>query len=284
MTLEVEGVAQAERAIAEAFSAGASGLEEHAASGTGILVLSVYAPQTRAAAVREALQAALGPQLCLGPDQVLEPVDWSNAWREDLRPLVISPRLLVCPVSLQVKTAEGQQRLWIEYGQAFGTGRHASTRLALELLDGCLPALPQARLLDVGTGSGILAIAALLLGATSAIGFDLDLLAAPAAHRNARRNRVETRLGLFTGPLAALSPGVRGFDVVCANLLRSELLPLLPPLAACVRRGGHAVFSGLLASEEAGLVAQLEAHGLRPIAARYAEDGGERWLGLLTQR
>ena len=121
--------------------------------------------------------------------------------------------------------------LEIDPGQAFGTGGHASTRLALELL-AALPeeAVHGARVLDVGCGTGVLALSALALGAASAVAHDLDPLATRATQENALRNGLAGPLSVFTGPVAALGGDL--FSLVLLNMIRSELLPLLPAVRA----------------------------------------------------
>jgi ribosomal protein L11 methyltransferase len=247
-------------------------------------MLLLYAPAAAAAAVVRAVRAAL-----LAPERVAEPepveeVDWSQAWRTGLGVLSISPRLRVRPSFAEEPPAPGQAELVIDPGQAFGTGGHASTRLALEWVAELAPRLaPGARVLDVGTGSGVLALAALRLSEARAVGLDLDPLATEAAAENARRNGLAARLDLVRGSVAALAAA--GFDLVLANLLRSEALPLLAGLAARTRPGGHAVFSGLLAGEGEEFRRALAAAGLHTQGERRQLDpSGESWLALLTAR
>lgn len=278
--------ALAERAAAEAFAAGASGLEERGGEGdAGGTELLVYAPAAEAPAVAAAL-AALAAESAAGALRVLAPEaapdeDWSVRWREGLGIVRISPRLAVRPPFVP-DTGE-PPALVIDPGQAFGTGGHASTRLALGLLDGLHAQLPGARVLDAGTGSGVLVLAALALGAAEGVGFDLDAVAVREARSNAERNGLGARLRLFAGGIDALR--APPFDVVVANLLRSELLPILPQLAAATREGGCAVLSGLLASERAAVERALDECGLAVADAREeADPAGDVWLGLVTRR
>jgi ribosomal protein L11 methyltransferase len=197
---------------------------------------------------------------------------------------VISPRLAIRPPFASLPAVPGQQVLLLDPGQAFGTGAHASTRLILELLCGpLLSALPGARVLDAGVGSGVLALSALLLGAEQAIGFDLDRLAALEARAHARRNGLEGRLLAFTGPATALA--AQPFDLVLANLLRRELEPILPQLGDRLAARGRLVLSGLLEEDEPALRPQLERHSLVVVDERRRRDeAGDTWLALTVCR
>jgi ribosomal protein L11 methyltransferase len=280
--VRARGSAAAERALAEAMEAGAVGLEEREAQG-GITLL-IYATVARMKAVRRTLLERCGGEVEVGAPETLPETDWSEAWKAGLEAVVVSRRLLVRPSFVKATTEPEQAELVIDPGQAFGTGGHASTLLALEWLDAVAPGLaPGARVLDVGAGSGILALAALRLGPGSAVAFDLDPLAAAASRENAVANGLADRLEVFTGPLEALRP--TAFDLVLANLLKTELLPLAEGIAACTAPGGRAVFSGLLEGERQAVAQALRAAGLRLLDTRQREDAsGERWVSLLMTR
>lgn len=280
LEVSVADTAVAERVAAEAFEAGALGLEERD-EGDGI-TLRLYTVQERVAELRGALAAACGAQVTFGAAEPLSAVDWSQAWKDGLEPVIVSPRLVVRP-SFCAPVAGSAAEVVIDPGQAFGTGGHASTRLALEWVDALAPSLPGARVLDAGCGSGVLALAALRLGAQQALGFDLDPLAPAAALENAQANGLAGRLQVFTGPLDALSGPP--FDLVLANMLSSEFLPLAAGLAAQTAAQGAVVFSGLLAEEREKVAAALAAAGLRVVEERGQRDpNGDLWLALLTRR
>jgi ribosomal protein L11 methyltransferase len=273
---------RAERVAAEAFAAGASGLEERERGAR--IELLVYAPADRADAVTAAARAHAGADARVDVEPVA-PCDWPETWKQGLRPVVVSPRLVVRPPFAAREGPPGAREVVIEPRQAFGTGAHGSTALALALLDARLAAGPAARVLDVGSGSGVLAIAALRLGAGRAVACDLDPIAARETRENATRNGVAAGITVFAGSLAALGPRAGAFDLVVANLLSSELRPILPALAARVAPGGAAVLSGLLAAEHAAIAAALAAHGLRVVGERRAEDArGDDWLALTAVR
>ncbi len=280
LRVRVRAAEHAERVAAEAYAAGASGLEERDEGDATTLLL--YMPAGESRRVRAAV-ASVVPEGMEGPFPV-EATDWSARWKADLVPIVVSERLLVRPSFVAQRPAPGQHELVIDPGQAFGTGGHESTLLALEALDGLGDRLCDApRVLDVGTGTGILALAALRLGAASAVGLDLDPLAAEAARHNAAVNGLSERLHLFTGPIDAVAE--LGFALVLANLLRRELLPLMDAIARRVDAGGRAVFAGLLARERSEIEAAARRVGLEPVAALQRDDAnGERWVAIVTRR
>lgn len=273
---------EAERAIAEGWAAGSVGFEE-LESGGGI-TLNLYARSDTAERVGRALHERLGSGCEIGAPEAVPAQDWSHSWRSGFEATVVSPRLLVRPSFATARPQPGQQELVIDPGQAFGTGGHASTRLALEWIDAVASDLAAgAEVLDVGTGTGILSLAALRLSPACAVALDLDPLAAAAAADNAAANGLAGRLRVFTGPIAAVRRG--GFDLVVANLLRTELLPLLGAIAALIKPGGRAIVSGLLAGEREAVEAALVAVGLEPVDVREREDdNGERWCAWLTTR
>ena len=223
----------------------------------------------------------------VGPVMPIEDQDWSQAWQQGLHAIEVGRRLLVRPSFVAAELRVGQHELVIDPGQAFGTGGHASTLLALEWIEAASsgPAGFRAdtRVLDVGTGTGILALAALRLGAGSAVGLDLDPEAAFAAHGCAERNGLTARLRLFIGPVEALC--TEPFDWVFANLLKRELVPIAAQLAAFTRPGGRAILSGLLAVERDSVETLLGSLGFALQGIRTRQDGaGDQWISLLMAR
>lgn len=203
--------------------------------------------------------------------------DWLAPWRRHARPLAVGRSLLVDPrePDSRAPAAGGRRLLRLPARTAFGTGSHVSTQLAVELLEE-LP-LAGRRLLDVGTGTGILAFAALHLGAAEVVALDVDSTAALQARQNAGLNRLAPRL--LAGGVDALAPGVR-FDVVIANVLPDRLAGDLPRLLRLLEAGGRAIFSGLVDEAAEELVARLRRHGMEPAWCRRREG----WVGMVTRR
>jgi ribosomal protein L11 methyltransferase len=272
----------AEHALAEALAAGASGAEQRE-SERGVMLL-VYAPEPASAAVADALARVLGAAAVAAAEPVAA-VDWAEAWKEGLHPIEVSERLRIRASFEPSPPRAGQRDLIIDPGQAFGTGGHESTRLALAWVDalrGELPAPPG--ILDVGTGTGVLALAALVLGARRAVGCDLDPLATAAARDNARANGLAAQLDVFTGSLDPLSPSAC-FAGIAANLLSRELDPLFERLVSHLRPEGWIVISGLLESECDRWELHAAGAGLRVAGTRIATDAsGTAWAALLMRR
>lgn len=270
---------RAERVAAEVWAAGASGLEERDEDGARLLL--IYAPRACGAAVARAARR-VAPD-AVGPLEDVPAVVWSEAWKRGLEPIAISPRLVVRPPFAPATLAPGQHEVVIDPGQGFGTGGHASTALALTLVDRALARAPARRFLDVGCGSGVLALAALRLGAERAIGCDLDPVAVRDAVAQARANHLQARLDLFIGSVDALAPG--RCDAAAANLIRSEALPVLPALLAALEPGGWLVLSGWLRGERPVLERALAEQGAAIADERvHCDTVGDEWLAALTRR
>jgi ribosomal protein L11 methyltransferase len=220
-------------------------------------------------------------------------VDWTQAWARGLRAIEVSERLIVRPSSVAWELGPHQLEVVIDPGIVFGTGTHASTRLALEWIcelesgtdefrafDGFGPGV---RVLDVGTGTGLLALAALRLGAGLAVGFDLDPLAPPEALHWARHNSLAEDFHLFTGPIEALAGPP--FELALVNMFRTEMLPIAPALSERVASGGLLILSGLLVSERDGVERAMQPLGFETRGAReHLDDTGDHWLSLLLER
>ena len=210
-----------------------------------------------------------------GERRVIEPVDWSVRWRDGLRPRQIG-RLTVAPSwSLPAESAE--PLVVLDPETAFGSGEHGSTRTALLLLDRCLQ--PGDRVLDLGSGSGILAIAAAKLGAARVTGMELDADAIEVATRNAERNGVADRITFLEGDATVLAPLAAPAELICSNILRTTNTILLPVIARALAPRGRAVFAGMEAEEAPLFLAALAAAGFA--AANQTSDAG--WWGVAAQ-
>lgn len=215
--------------------------------------------------------AALFP-LAAPPEIRVEAVPataWAENWKEHFPPLAIGERLFVHPPWVTDVPA-GRIGIVIDPGMAFGTGHHASTRGCLLLLERALQARPATRILDIGTGSGILAIAAAKLGVPEIWGVDVDPDACLVAKENAVINDVAGAVRID----ASLDAALGTFDMALANLFAPQLVEFAPRIAALLRGDGLAIGSGILADEEASVVAAWSAVGLTS-CDRHEE---ERWV------
>lgn len=188
----------------------------------------------------------------------LEPVDWTVRWRDGIVTRRFG-RLVVTPSWLPVVPRSGDVVLTLDPESAFGSGEHGSTRAALALLERHLR--PGQRVLDFGSGSGILAIAAVLLGAAGAVGIEVDEEANPIAEANAERNGVADRVTFLHGDAGAMHGLVGPADLVCSNILRTVNVILLPAIREALVPGGTAIFSGMELRERELFLPVLAEHG-----------------------
>ncbi|MEQ5137848.1 50S ribosomal protein L11 methyltransferase [Providencia alcalifaciens] len=177
----------------------------------------------------------------------IEDKDWEREWMDNFHPMRFGQRLWICPSWRDVPDPSAVN-VMLDPGLAFGTGTHPTTSLCLEWLDGL--DLEGKTVIDFGCGSGILAIAALKLGAARAIGIDIDPQAILASRDNAQRNGVSERLSLY---LPKDQPQDLQADVVVANILAGPLRELAPMISVLPRAGGHLGLSGVLASQAEGV-------------------------------
>jgi ribosomal protein L11 methyltransferase len=210
-----------------------------------------------ATALIAALAAAEGAPVDAEP-RPLEPVDWSIRWREGLGSRRFG-RLTVMPSWIADAGRPDTTTVVLDPENAFGSGEHGSTRAALVLLERHLR--PGDRVLDLGSGSGILTIAAAKLGAARAVGIENDPEANLVALRNAERNAVGGQVEFLDGDAADLTRLLGPADLVLSNILRTVNLTLLPAIAAALGPGALAIFSGMEPAESALFRAELVAAG-----------------------
>jgi ribosomal protein L11 methyltransferase len=247
-------------------------------AGCGILRVEAFFERGAAPAERELRAAAASAGARLVEVVPAEERDWAAEWRASATPIEVGEQFLVDPREPgDGGPAEpaGRFLLRLPARTAFGVGSHESTRLAVELLEA--QAVAGARVLDVGTGTGILALAALRLGARRVVACDLDpaaalLLASVMALNGAR-------FDAFAGTVAALAPAAC-FDLALVNVVPAEIAGDLPALVTLLAPGAVAIFSGILETQEAEALAALARHGLRERTRRSA---GE-WSAFATER
>jgi ribosomal protein L11 methyltransferase len=224
--------------------------------------LVTFAPDEESA---EALVAELEgrvDELAHTARRPLDPVDWSVGWRQGLSPRRFG-RLTVVPSWLPEASSSDHHTVVLDPESAFGSGEHGSTRAAITLLEQLLQ--PGNRVLDLGSGSGILAIAAVKLGAARAIGIEIDDEANEVASRNAERNGVLGRVQFLDGDAGVLAALAGPADVILSNILRTANTVLLPAISKALAPEGVAIFSGMEREESPEFLQALEIAGFRPI-------------------
>ena len=245
----------------------------------GYAVVAHIADEPGASAAVEATERALWHLQAFGLRPVgalqVRPVadeDWAEAWKAHYVPQRVG-KVVVVPSWSSEAIAPGEVAITLDPGMAFGTGLHPTTRGCLLLLQSLEP-MP-ATVLDVGIGSGILALAALRLGAEHAVGIDTDPLAVEASLANAERNRLSDRLVATVGTLHETPD--RTYPLVLANLVAAVLVDLAPRLAAHLAPGGLLLASGIIEPKADAVVAAMSDAGLA-VVSRH--DDGE-WVTLV---
>jgi ribosomal protein L11 methyltransferase len=211
--------------------------------------------------------------------------NWMEAWKKHYKPILVGKRLVIVPAWLD-SPEPGRIAIRIDPGMAFGTGTHPSTQLCLELIEKSLQDLqgPSLRIIDVGCGSGILSIAALKLGAASALGVDIDPESTRNSRENASINEIGEELILGLGSVKEILDGkfaFRSAQVVMANILAPVIIRLFDSdLADLLEPGGVLILSGILQEQAQGVVDAAQVKDLMLKEKRQMGD----WVALAVSR
>ena len=194
--------------------------------------------------------------------------DWNENWKKYFHTIEIGEKLAVVPSWEKYDNPDGRTVLKIDPGAAFGTGTHATTSLCLELLQNYIKS--DTKMLDIGCGSGILALASILLGAESAIGVDIDAQSVKTAKENAEINNITEKSQFIVGDLAEKVSGK--FDVVCANIVADVIIRLLPDAAAFMEEDAVLIISGIIDIRKEDVLASVAQNGFNVVDERYKDN------------
>lgn len=205
--------------------------------------------------------------------------DWADAWKVHYKPVRLGKNILIRPRWIEVETKPEDIVLSLDPGMAFGTGTHPTTQLCLEALETMVEA--DTDVLDLGCGSGILAIAAAKLGANKILALDIDPIAIDATIENAEDNGVLAQITAQTGSLESVLASARRFDLIVVNILAKIIIPMCDNhLGDTVRPGGKAIFSGIIEDQADDVEAALRKTGLEPYERLNQGD----WVAILARR
>ena len=203
--------------------------------------------------------------------------DWANSWKAYYKPIKIGERLVIVPAWEKYTPAEGELIVRMDPGMAFGTGTHETTRLVIKLLENYTK--PGCRMLDVGTGSGILAICASKLGAGECRAYDIDPMAVRVANENIKDSGL-TNITCEVSDLLRHVDKSRPYDLICANIVADIIIRMTPDVGEFMHKNTVLLASGIILERSEDVVACFEKHGFR-IVERLEENG---WCGLAVMK
>ena len=247
---------------------------------TGVSTTSVFCERKPAGNVRKEISDGLRQiQNCglqTGPGKIsitrVRREDWAESWKRHFKPIEIAGALLVKPSWSKRRREKNQAVIVLDPGLSFGTGQHPTTSFCLQQIVAAVgkpPRISKLSFLDIGTGSGILAIAAAKLGCSPVDAFDFDPAAVGIARENARLNGVAGKVRLARRDVKNLPPRpARKYALICANLISNLLIAEAGKIAAQLQRGGVLVLAGILKAEFAAVEKSFAALGLKLVAGR----------------
>ena len=203
--------------------------------------------------------------------------DWANSWKAYYKPIKVGEKLVIVPAWEKYTPAEGEIVVRMDPGMAFGTGTHETTRLVIRLLEKHVTA--GCRMLDVGTGSGILAICASKLGAAECRAYDIDPMAVRVARENVKDSGIEN-VTCEVSDLLRLADASVEYDVICANIVADIILRMIPDLAPFMKEKTVLLASGIITERAEDVIAGFAAHGYE-VTERVEENG---WCALAVQK
>jgi ribosomal protein L11 methyltransferase len=241
------------------------------------LTIRAYIPDdNRAPEAKSKLEAALGHMNLMYPMPTptytsVKETDWAEAWKAHYHPVRVGRRLFIRPLWVEAETSADDLVISLDPGMAFGTGTHPTTQLCLQSLEDHVQ--PGIKVLDLGCGSGILAIGAAKLGAGHILALDIDPIAVKATEDNAEQNAVSDKITAQEGSLENIITSARRFDLIVVNILAKIIIAMCDQhLGDTVRPGGIALFSGIIHDQADDVEAALRKTGLEPFSRRQDGD------------
>ena len=202
--------------------------------------------------------------------------DWNENWKKYFHPIEIGEKLAVVPSWENYENKQNRTMLNIDPGAAFGTGTHATTSLCLELLQGFVE--KNSRMLDIGCGSGILALASVLLGAESAFGVDIDAQSVKTARENAQINGIDDKVSFEVGDLTEVVSGK--YDIICANIVADVVIRLLPDAKNFMTDNGRLIISGIIDLRKDDVLKAVGENGFKVTDEKYKDN----WCAFVLQK
>jgi len=251
----------------------------------GPLTLRAYLPDDgRSPEAMRQLIDALGYMNMMYPMpdpefRTLDEQDWAEAWKAHYQPVRIGRHIMIRPLWIDLALEPDDLEIALDPGMAFGTGTHPTTQLCLEALEDMVT--PGLQMLDLGCGSGILAIGAAKLGAAHVWALDIDPIAVDVTAENAAQNGVAEKISAQEGSLESVLHSARRFDLLAANILAHVIKAMCEQgLGDVLRPGGKAVFSGIITEQADDIEAALRLTGLEPTRRRQQGD----WVAIEAMR
>lgn len=260
-------------------------LDEDELPPPAFLIVRAYLPiDSQTEEARQKFETALGYLNMMLPMpqptyRTVAEEDWAEAWKAHYHPVRIGRRVLIRPVWVPLEIGPDDVEIALDPGMAFGTGTHPTTQLCLEAIEDLIQ--PGANVLDLGCGSGILAIGAAKLGAHHVLGLDIDSVAVDVARENIASNGVADRITIEQGSLENIITSARRFDLIVVNILARIIIQMCDQhLGQTVRPGGLAIFSGIIDTQADDVEAALVKTGLTPTRRRQQGD----WVAIEAWR